>query len=70
MTRIMKKRKLRRARKKPPPLELEPGARLVVETLSTASCATVVWQVRDSFCSQLNVTCLVKINFSILDTSK
>ncbi|XP_046659894.1 (E3-independent) E2 ubiquitin-conjugating enzyme UBE2O-like isoform X2 [Homalodisca vitripennis] len=44
MSRIMKKKKLRRARKKAPPLVLEPGARLVVETLSTASCATVVWQ--------------------------
>lgn len=50
MTRIMKKKKLRRARKKPPPLVLEPGARLVVETLSTASCATVVWQVQLSTC--------------------
>lgn len=45
MTRIMKKKKLRRARRRPPALVLEPGARLVVETLSTASCATVVWQV-------------------------
>lgn len=50
MTRIMKKKKLRRARKKPPPLVLEPGAKLVVETLSTASCATVVWQVSSRSC--------------------
>ncbi|XP_054281969.1 (E3-independent) E2 ubiquitin-conjugating enzyme UBE2O-like isoform X2 [Macrosteles quadrilineatus] len=41
---FMKKKKLRRARKKPPPLVLEPGNRLVVETLSTTSSVTVVWQ--------------------------
>lgn len=45
MTKVLKKKKLRRARKKPPPLVLEPGAKLVVETLSTSSTADVVWQV-------------------------
>lgn len=44
MTRMLKKKKLRRARKKPPPLVLKPGSKVVVETLSTASSADVVWQ--------------------------
>ncbi|XP_075230933.1 (E3-independent) E2 ubiquitin-conjugating enzyme UBE2O isoform X3 [Lycorma delicatula] len=44
MTKMLKKKKLRRARKKPPPLVLKPGSKIVVEALSTASSADVVWQ--------------------------
>uniref|UniRef100_A0A1B6CR24 UBC core domain-containing protein n=2 Tax=Clastoptera arizonana TaxID=38151 RepID=A0A1B6CR24_9HEMI len=45
MTKVLKKKnKLHRARKKQPRPLLEPGTKLVVETLSTASSAVVIWQ--------------------------
>jgi ubiquitin-conjugating enzyme E2 O len=46
MTKVLKKKKLRRTRKRAPPIALQPGQRVVVETLSTSSIADVVWQVR------------------------
>jgi hypothetical protein len=56
MTKVLKKKKLRRTRKRAPPVTLQPGQKVVVETLSTSSIADVVWQVRP--CS-LNSTELV-----------
>jgi ubiquitin-conjugating enzyme E2 O len=53
MTKVLKKKKLRRARKRAPPVTLQPGQKVVVETLSTSSIADVVWQVREIF-SELN----------------
>ncbi|KAK7794133.1 hypothetical protein R5R35_012619 [Gryllus longicercus] len=44
MTKVLKKKKLRRTRKRPPPVPLASGMRIVVETLSTSSIADVVWQ--------------------------
>lgn len=44
MTKVLKKKKLRRTRKRAPPVALQPGQRVVVETLSTSSIADVVWQ--------------------------
>jgi hypothetical protein len=46
MTKVLKKKKLRRARKRAPLVTLQPGQTIVVETLSTSSVADVVWQVR------------------------
>jgi len=46
MTKVLKKKKLRRARKRAPLMTLQPGQTVVVETLSTSSVADVVWQVR------------------------
>ena len=48
MTRVLKKRKLKRAKRrpeKPDTSSIKPGDRLVVETLMTTSKADVVWQV-------------------------
>ena len=48
MTKMLKKRKLKRAKRKTAASEtptLKPGDRLVVETLMTTSKANVVWQV-------------------------
>jgi len=45
MTRVLKKKKLRRAKKRAPLVPLEPGSKVVVETLSTVSLADVIWQV-------------------------
>ncbi|KAJ9574645.1 hypothetical protein L9F63_008177, partial [Diploptera punctata] len=44
MTKVLKKKKLRRTRKRAPPVALQPGQKVVVETLSTSSIADVVWQ--------------------------
>ncbi|KAJ1526736.1 hypothetical protein ONE63_008315 [Megalurothrips usitatus] len=44
MTKVLKKKKLRRAKKRPPQVSLETGTRVVVETLSTSSVADVIWQ--------------------------
>lgn len=44
MTKVLKKKKLRRAKKKVPPVPLIPGTKIVVETLSTNTKANVVWQ--------------------------
>ncbi|XP_001602772.2 (E3-independent) E2 ubiquitin-conjugating enzyme UBE2O [Nasonia vitripennis] len=44
MTKVLKKRKLCKARKKIPPTPLTPETRVVVETLSTNTKANVVWQ--------------------------
>ncbi|KAG8238849.1 hypothetical protein J437_LFUL018746 [Ladona fulva] len=44
MTKVLKKKKLRRAKKRAPELEVKTGDHLVVETLSTASKADIVWQ--------------------------
>jgi len=44
MTKVLKKKKLRKARKKIPPVPLIPGTKIVVETLSTSTKANVVWQ--------------------------
>ncbi|XP_014238160.1 (E3-independent) E2 ubiquitin-conjugating enzyme UBE2O [Trichogramma pretiosum] len=44
VTKVLKKRKLYRAKKKIPPPPLVAGAKIVVETLSTTTKATVVWQ--------------------------
>ena len=52
MTKMLKKRKLKRAKKKSShhePPALKPGDRLVVETLMTTSKANVVWQVRFTY---------------------
>lgn len=46
MTKVLKKKKLRRAKKRAPQVSLETGTRVVVETLSTSSVADVIWQVR------------------------
>jgi hypothetical protein len=46
MTKVLKKKKLRKTRRRAPPVTLQPGQRVVVETLSTSSIADVVWQVR------------------------
>jgi ubiquitin-conjugating enzyme E2 O len=46
MTKVLNKKKLRRARKRAPVITLQPGQTVVVETLSTSSVADVVWQVR------------------------
>jgi hypothetical protein len=47
MTKVLKKKKLSRTRKRTPPVTLQLGQRIVVETLSTSSIADVVWQVRE-----------------------
>ncbi|XP_071444821.1 (E3-independent) E2 ubiquitin-conjugating enzyme UBE2O isoform X3 [Hetaerina americana] len=44
MTKVLKKKKLRRVKKRAPMVVVKPGDRLVVETLSTTSKADVVWQ--------------------------
>nr|CAD7596442.1 unnamed protein product [Timema genevievae] len=44
MTKVLKKKKLRRTKKRIAPMPLVPGTRVVVETLSTSSIANVVWQ--------------------------
>ncbi|KAF4519954.1 hypothetical protein B566_EDAN005453 [Ephemera danica] len=46
MTKVLKKKKLRRAKKRQstPTFTIKPGDRVVVETLSTSSEANVVWQ--------------------------
>lgn len=44
MTKVLKKKKLRKAKKKVPPVSLIPGTKIVVETLSTNTKANVVWQ--------------------------
>jgi len=44
MTKVLKKKKLRKAKKKVPPVPLIPGTKIVVETLSTNTKANVVWQ--------------------------
>lgn len=45
MTKVLKTKKLRRARKRnDKPINIKTGDRLVVETLSTSSVADVVWQ--------------------------
>ncbi|XP_058790331.1 (E3-independent) E2 ubiquitin-conjugating enzyme isoform X2 [Phymastichus coffea] len=44
MTKVLKKRKLCKAKKKVPPPPLVPGTKIVVETLSTNTKANVVWQ--------------------------
>lgn len=44
VTRMLKKKKLRKAKKKVPPVPLIPGTKIVVETLSTNTKANVVWQ--------------------------
>lgn len=44
MTKVLKKKKLRKAKKKVSPVPLIPGAKIVVETLSTNTKANVVWQ--------------------------
>lgn len=50
MTKMMKKRKLKRAKRKAPSeaTTIKPGDQLVVETLMTTSKADVVWQVSPS----------------------
>jgi ubiquitin-conjugating enzyme E2 O len=47
MTKVLKKKKLRKARKQAPLITVQPGQTVVVETLSTSSVADVVWQVRE-----------------------
>jgi ubiquitin-conjugating enzyme E2 O len=47
MTKVLKKKKLRKARKQAPLIAVQPGQTVVVETLSTSSVADVVWQVRE-----------------------
>ena len=44
MTKVLKKKKLCKAKKKVAPVPLVPGSKIVVETLSTSTKATVVWQ--------------------------
>lgn len=44
MTKVLKKKKLCKAKKKVPPIPLIPGTKVVVETLSTNTKANVVWQ--------------------------
>ncbi|XP_054000530.1 (E3-independent) E2 ubiquitin-conjugating enzyme UBE2O [Hylaeus anthracinus] len=44
MTKVLKKKKLCKAKKKVPPIPLIPGTKIVVETLSTNTKANVVWQ--------------------------
>ncbi|XP_032676891.1 (E3-independent) E2 ubiquitin-conjugating enzyme UBE2O isoform X1 [Odontomachus brunneus] len=44
MTKVLKKKKLRKAKKKVSPVPLIPGTKIVVETLSTNTKANVVWQ--------------------------
>lgn len=44
MTKVLKKKKLCKARKRIPPSPLMPGEKIVVETISTKTQATVVWQ--------------------------
>ncbi|KAK0174078.1 hypothetical protein PV328_007194 [Microctonus aethiopoides] len=44
MTKVLKKKKLVKAKKKIPPAPLIPGTKIVVETLSTNTKANVVWQ--------------------------
>ncbi|XP_026673071.1 (E3-independent) E2 ubiquitin-conjugating enzyme UBE2O isoform X2 [Ceratina calcarata] len=44
MTKILKKKRLCKAKKKVPPVPLVPGTKIVVETLSTSTRANVVWQ--------------------------
>lgn len=44
MTKVLKKKKLCKAKKKIPPVPLIPGTKIVVETLSTSTKANVVWQ--------------------------
>ncbi|XP_012284283.1 (E3-independent) E2 ubiquitin-conjugating enzyme UBE2O [Orussus abietinus] len=44
MTKVLKKKKLCKAKAKAAPVELVPGSKIVVETLSTSTKANVVWQ--------------------------
>ncbi|CAD6215584.1 GSCOCG00000396001-RA-CDS [Cotesia congregata] len=44
MTKVLKKKKLVKAKKRIPPAPLVPGSTIVVETLSTNTKANVVWQ--------------------------
>lgn len=44
MTKVLKFKKLRRARRKTPNVLLKPNTPVVVETLVTSSTADVVWQ--------------------------
>ncbi|XP_025601768.2 (E3-independent) E2 ubiquitin-conjugating enzyme isoform X2 [Athalia rosae] len=44
MTKVLKKKKLCKAKKKVAPVPLVPGTKIVVETLSTSTKANVVWQ--------------------------
>lgn len=44
MTKVLKKKKLCKAKKKIAPVALIPGTKIVVETLSTSTKANVVWQ--------------------------
>ncbi|XP_015597896.1 (E3-independent) E2 ubiquitin-conjugating enzyme UBE2O [Cephus cinctus] len=44
MTKVLKKKKLCKAKKKVPSVPLIPGTKIVVETLSTSTKANVVWQ--------------------------
>lgn len=44
MTKVLKKKKLCKAKPKVPPAPLVPGTKIVVETLSTNTKANVVWQ--------------------------
>lgn len=44
MTKVLKKKKLCKAKKKVAPVPLIPGTKIVVETLSTSTKANVVWQ--------------------------
>ncbi|XP_046607611.1 (E3-independent) E2 ubiquitin-conjugating enzyme UBE2O [Neodiprion virginianus] len=44
MTKVLKKKKLCKAKKKVAPVALIPGTKIVVETLSTSTKANVVWQ--------------------------
>ncbi|XP_066592448.1 (E3-independent) E2 ubiquitin-conjugating enzyme UBE2O [Prorops nasuta] len=44
MTKVLKKKKLCKAKQKVPPTPLIPGKKVVVETLSTITKANVVWQ--------------------------
>lgn len=44
VTRVLKKKKLVRAKRKVPPVPLVPGTKIVVEAISTNTKASVVWQ--------------------------
>lgn len=60
MTKVLKKRKLCRAKKKIPPPPLLPGTRVVVETVSTGTKANVVWQDGSVELSESLYSCLMK----------
>lgn len=44
MTKVLKFKKLRRARRKTPNVVLKPNTKVIVETLAISSTADVVWQ--------------------------